>query len=139
MAHHKAVLSALVALLIFLLAAPVSAQGDPTATPTATPYPIPTGAFEGLRITPTPFTRPTLAPPDGSFAADLADWTIQAWWFINLGKTEDNAGIVDWIIFIALLALAIRGMSKMLNGRDRAYQDETSRQPKQRWRRRRRR
>ncbi len=105
-------MGALGALLAFLAlgASPAMAQG-PTATPT--PYPLPTGAFSDLRAVPTPWQvtpAATYAMGGDAKAGELADTIINGYRFINFGSSESSAGVIDLLIFIALVFLVLRSL-----------------------------
>jgi hypothetical protein len=123
MASNKAVLGALLALLL-LGASPAMAQG-PTATPT--PYPMPTGAFSELRPVPTPWQVTPQATYDlggDAKAGAVADSIINGYRYINFGKSEESAGVIDLLIFIALTFLVLQALWSVISSTSSSAEEE---------------
>lgn len=100
-----------------LPATPAHAQG---ATPTVTPYPIPTREFSDLRPTPSPWAiTPSGSGLDidgDSKAGELADTMINGYRWLNFGSVGGSAGVVDFVIFIAMGFMLIRALMALIQG-----------------------
>lgn len=91
-------------------------QADPTSTPTM--LPLPTRAYQYLKVTPTPWV---VTPSyDYSWIAsdqrgeEIADTIINSYRAINVGATPTTGGIVDLIGFMVMAVLSLKVLMSLI-------------------------